>query len=545
MVMAVPDSSILASLPSELISRILLDLALDSPSDISACRLVSRRFKEHSSPFLLPCVVFSRQLGALTKLREVLCHPYFRRHVTRLIYDASEYAESTAMDWYQYVEDCGRAPRDLEYSQQTSHMQRNTVAREGLSCFRNGNSLMNGHISDEIGSSVPTPADGFGRVAESNVQSGDVFRLGCHTTFGCYVQRQVDQQWIRTEGIDSHILAAAFTRFPRLRSVTFTDYRGLAREGESYDTCCRRLFGRSLEPQHAGVTGQATPSGDCIFSLLKIAAEAPSACIDSLAIGPHSFEYTGEDIDEVADPNHPKNPQYLDISAFEDVQLEPKDKLLAVLGQLRSLRLALCYSGCRSDEQHMREQLRKFLDASALQLHTLTLHMIYLFWGGVHEVPKVDNDTRFEVFGSIVSPLHMPLLRSLSLRRWIFSSRELRIFLLKHASTLRDLHLLGCLCGDNEDELARWGGENLNLDGVELGGFLSAVDVASANPRNWTQVNSIQWQSMKPTVSERNLACLEALWLAGRPNVVERQQRVEIVPGPGWWKQPAHYEKHV
>jgi hypothetical protein len=170
--------------------------------------------------------------------------------------------------------------------------------------------------------------------------------------------------------------------------------------------------------------------------------------------------------------------------------------------------------------------------------------MIYLFWGGVREVPRVDNDTRFEVFGSIVSPLHMPLLRSLSLRRWIFSSRELRIFLLKHASTLRDLHLLGCLCGDNEDELARWGGENLNLDSVELGGFLSAVDIDSANPRNWTQVNSAQWRTMDPTTSERNLAYLEALWIAGKLNVVERQQRVEIVPEPGWWKQPAYDEKH-
>ena len=543
--MAAPGSNIFASLPSELISRIFLDLALDSPSDIATCRLVSRRFKEHSSSFLLPCVVFSRQLGALTKLSEVLCHPYFQRHVTHLIYDASEYAESTAMDWYQYVEDCGKAPRDLEYSEQTGYMRRNILAKEKLGRFGNGDASTPDPGDDESDLNSPPPENDLEGVAESNVQSSSAYLLGCHTTFGCYVQSQVDQQWIRNERIDLNILAAAFTQFPRLRSVTFTDYRGLAREGESYDTCCRRLFGRSLEPQHAGVSGQSTPSGESLFSLLKIAAEAPSACIDSLAIGPHSFEYTGEDIVEVADPNHPQNPQYLDISAFEDVQLEPEDKLLAVLGQLRNLRLALCYSGCRSDEQHMREQLRKFLKASAPQLHTLTLHMIYLFWGGMRQVPKVDNDTRFEVFSSIVTPLHMPFLRSLSLRRWIFSSRELKVFLLKHAFTLRDLHLLGCLCGDDEDELARWGGENLNLDGVELGGFLSAVDIASANPRNWTQVNSAQWQTMDPTVSERNLACLEALWLVGRPNVVERQQRVEIVPGPGWWKQPAHLQERV
>lgn len=61
--------------------------------------------------------------------------------------------------------------------------------------------------------------------------------------------------------------------------------------------------------------------------------------MDSLAIGPHAFEYTGEDMDELIDPNHPENPQYLDISAFENVPLEPGDRLIRVLGQLQHLRL--------------------------------------------------------------------------------------------------------------------------------------------------------------------------------------------------------------
>ena len=149
------------------------------------------------------------------------------------------------------------------------------------------------------------------------MQSSNAYRLGCHTTFGCYVQSQVDQQWVRNKRIDVNILAAAFDQFPKLRSIAFTDYRRLARKGESYDTCCRRLFGRGLEPQHAGVSGQATLSGNCLFSLLKIAADAPSASIDSLAIGTHSFEYTGEDILEVADPNHPQNPQLATLDLLE------------------------------------------------------------------------------------------------------------------------------------------------------------------------------------------------------------------------------------
>lgn len=528
-----PTPNALTSLPSELISRIFLVLSWVSPSGISACRLVNHSFNEHSSPFLLPCVIFSRQLGPLTKLRQVLCHPYFKQHVTQLVYDASEYSEATALDWHRYVEDCARAPRDLKFTEWTDQKRLDEMAWEGLDTLANLNRP--GH--EGTSPSERALDDGNERAVDLGVQFSDAFLFGCHETFGRYVQSNVDQQRIRKDKIDLYILAAALVHFPKLRSIVLTDYRGLARHGESYDICCRRLFGRTLEPQHAGIGGQTTPSGDCLFSLLHILAGVPTAHVESLAIGPHAFEYTGEDIDELADPNHPANPQYLDISAFEDVQLEPGDRALTVLGQLRHLRLALCYSGCRSDEEHMREQLRKFLKSSAPQLQTLTLHMIYLFWGGVREVPKVDNDARFEVFHSVVSPMRLPFLRSLSLRRWIFSVDELRPFLLEHSSTLRDLHLLGCLCGDNESDLARWGGENLRLDGVELSGFLSAVGVQSANVHGWTQVDTAQWRDMESAMSEWGIANLEKLWLAGRPNVVERQQRVEIVPEPEWWKQ--------
>lgn len=113
----------------------------------------------------------------------------------------------------------------------------------------------------------------------------------------------------------------------------------------------------------------------------------------------------------------------------------------------------------------------------------------------------------------------MPHLRSLSLRRWIFSAQELRSFLLKHAPTIRDLHLLGCLCGDDEDALARWGGENLNLSGIELSGFLFAVDVSSVNLHNWKRVDLAQWRKMEPMVSKQEIVYLETLWLAGRPTL--------------------------
>jgi len=109
---------------------------------------VNRTFKEHSSPFLLPCVVFARRLDVITKLRQVLQHPYFRQFVQELVYDGSSYSEATATDWEQYVEDCDHAPRDLEDAAWLERESRNRVAWLALDSFRTRNSTM--HIpSDE------------------------------------------------------------------------------------------------------------------------------------------------------------------------------------------------------------------------------------------------------------------------------------------------------------------------------------------------------------------------------------------------------------
>lgn len=140
--MTKPASSPFNSLPSELMSRVFEDISLDSPRDIAACRLVSHSFKGHSSPFLLPSVTFSRQLRPLAKLREVLCHPYFRQHVARLIYDSSEYVESTASEWDQYVDDCERAPRDFEYTEMTEQQRCDNIARQDLNSFKHNFFLM-------------------------------------------------------------------------------------------------------------------------------------------------------------------------------------------------------------------------------------------------------------------------------------------------------------------------------------------------------------------------------------------------------------------
>ncbi|KAK6399462.1 hypothetical protein LTR81_025178, partial [Elasticomyces elasticus] len=532
------QANILITLPPELIIHIFSYLPTAPTSDIAACRLVNRSFKEHSSPFLLPCVVFARRLEVITKLREVLHHPYFRQHVKELVYDGSSYAEETATDWDQYVEDCEHAPRDLEDAAWVERQRRDHMAWNGLASFGTRNFMTPSPSDNGLESN---PVDGPYEAAAPVRDFNNALRLGCSHSFADYRQRYADQQHLRSEGIDRNILAAAFTELPNLRKLTYTDYRGLAYNGENYDACCRRQFGSTLEPQHAGISSPTTTVGDRLLPLLQVLAEMSKVRLKCLAIGPHAFEYTSEDTTELADPSHPQNPQYLDISGLELIPLGPETRLFHMLNQLETLRLALCYSGYCSDEVGIRSQARRLLEASAPRLQSLTLHMIYLFWGGVREIPRVDNVKRFEVFKSIITPLHMPSLRSLSLRRWIFTAEQLKAFLLTHKATLRDLHLLGCLCGDDEMSLAQWAGQSLTLIGVELSGFLSSLDHSSANPYSWKCVDLEQWEQMRPTVTEVEARRLEGIWLAGRQNCVKRQQRCEIPPGAEWWKQPAYW----
>ena len=194
------QSNILSALPPELLACILSYLSAEPPSDIAACRLVNRTFKEHSSPLLLPRVVFARRLKEITKFREVLQHPYFRLHVQELVYDGSTYAEATAMDLDQYIEDCIRAPRELEDASWAERQRRDRTGWRKLSSFRTRN-LSKANPSDHNMVSIDAgkAVNGQDEAAVPTIKSNDAYRLGCNKTFVDYCQRCADQQWIRRE----------------------------------------------------------------------------------------------------------------------------------------------------------------------------------------------------------------------------------------------------------------------------------------------------------------------------------------------------------
>ena len=90
--------SLVEVLPAELLDRIFSFLA-DTPAAIAASRLTCRDVHSLSSPYLITSVVFAKRLPVFSRIVAILRYPYFRCHVTELIYDASAYSDEIANDW--------------------------------------------------------------------------------------------------------------------------------------------------------------------------------------------------------------------------------------------------------------------------------------------------------------------------------------------------------------------------------------------------------------------------------------------------------------
>ena len=66
-----------------------------------------------------------------------------------------------------------------------------------------------------------------------------------------YRQRFEDQELLEQGKFRDCVLNYVFIAFPKLCSVVYTDWRGLARSGETYNECAFRLFGNTLAPDFA------------------------------------------------------------------------------------------------------------------------------------------------------------------------------------------------------------------------------------------------------------------------------------------------------
>lgn len=89
-------------LPPELSSWIFELVSAGSRRDVANSRLACRELHSICSPFLITTVVVANRLETLKLAMEVMQHPYFSKHVTHFLWDASWYEKDIALKVGEY-----------------------------------------------------------------------------------------------------------------------------------------------------------------------------------------------------------------------------------------------------------------------------------------------------------------------------------------------------------------------------------------------------------------------------------------------------------
>lgn len=126
-------------------------------------------------------------------------------------------------------------------------------------------------------------------IGESDITTDLAHCKGLHKGYEIYQEQYITQERLEHYGILKQTLADAFGKLPKLRKFTLADYRFLVKSGESFDACCRRLFGNV----HLPVSLERLVTDPFRNFLCTALAVAPEGRIQSLVIPQHAFEVGG------------------------------------------------------------------------------------------------------------------------------------------------------------------------------------------------------------------------------------------------------------
>ncbi|PPJ55626.1 hypothetical protein CBER1_03692 [Cercospora berteroae] len=459
----VPCTSPISNLPPELLSRIFS--FLDARADVASCRLTCHGFHEHSSPFLITQVVFAARIEAIARLFDVVDHPYFSKHVTRLLYDASFFDPDRAEDPQTYA-DLVRAT--FEHFSETDMLE---MEESYLDLWRRIKKSAPEHSKHMI--SVPQ--------MQSIMPEKDPH---AHYYQGLYRYSMAfeAQRFIHESDLPRHIFQSLFSKLPQLRHISMGDWRNLARVDEDLDSLRDRLFGNMLAPTARGVENETeSPWPDFLF-LLEMCCYGSRGDLRSISIGGHPFcvyseMYSRYDLDYRERPGVAFDTDF-DILLSDDVPFEK-------LAHLKSLRLPLHIMQGGTAEQSTAAFVKYCQRSTFLKplLQACSANLTYLELtaedGGLLNTTLSSENLDLEIvlqrgpvlLASLLFAAPFTALKFLELRGWLFTEQCIKDFLITIRSTLRELRLLDNVILYNSEQLAKWGGENLLLDGVQIDNF--------------------------------------------------------------------------
>lgn len=434
------------ALPPELLSRIFSFInappAIDIKS-IASCRLVCRRFLELSSPYLITTVVIAERLPELKKLRQIMDHSYFHKHVTHLMWDAS---------FYEY----DLSPHPRRYAQRWRLVAGSTNSSEvEQTRWLDSADATELHRYDPRPHPLEDAAPALEEVPGDTGASGeapvrpielnddayeDLHALSGHSD---YVRSCINQRSCRERGLALRYLHWAFTKLPRLAHVSFADWRALSRYGESFQDVRNRMFSTALPPNFMPGEPEDHTDDPLLFNdfLKEISRIGPK--LESFWVGRSNFD----------------TPELGDWDLEDDRAVELQSPLLhdthfslgvrpswQLLGSLRSLRLPVKIRHFDPDNTGLQDMITSHI-VQALQLTLPSLIYLELCTSRIpsNDGPGLEN-CRHQVLSDILGRLKFGKLQSLVLRGWELDMSELGRFIKAHSETLHYIHLIDCEC---------------------------------------------------------------------------------------------------
>ena len=539
----------LETLPPELLTRVFDFVSFDrSHVDIANSRLVCRRFHALSSPFLIDTVVIADRQETLDKLQEVLDHPYFSKHVTRLVWDASRYDHRTAGALPMYQRECEKNPwrsstitaycalhgkdvAELALLQDAVSVERpgrrqHQAAREALAKF----------VDDIEGGTDFGPRS----------RTKELFEIAFHD----YQRRYHAQLDLRERRLSASCLSAALEKLPKLRHVFYTDFRALARRGESLRELCNRLFGQSLSPELLSGDeqgfGNHQESRDDLMTLLRILAKASPSRLTSLSLG------RGDNSawDELALCYY-TNPRMI----IPDLTTNEEEQTQSLFRSIRRLTLPVEISYLPEDLEVYWPvyDIQRLLSYTADTLTHLDLET--QLYSGLHRDFFDMIAEAKVVFGDVLGQIHFQALTTVVFRGWMVPLHNLEHFLLTHAGTLQNMHLINCCLADaSKDELMNSIKSTLEpalaLTGVEIYALMYEARCLQRYRHKLRQrarriqefpdedEEEVQQMPFSRGQARLDRTDIENLFLGGRRNAVTRveQENSDLRARKRWWR---------
>lgn len=241
-----------SKLPEELNTKIF-DFAFSKRSrDVSSCRLACQDLFALCSPYLIRTAVVAKRDKTRKKMQEVMRHPYFHKHVTHFLWDASEFDPIIAASAGEYSRAYLDDPHLKRYRVTPSDMVRSNC--DDRIKYVKGykadpeNDQWNALLESRSGFDPPIDearVAGFSNETKLDI-SGKFYSIGSYHGRIQYRAYFLAQQQLNSSG---DLFRGALKVFKSLAHVSFSDFRALAYPDESYVDLCRQLFGDMACPK--------------------------------------------------------------------------------------------------------------------------------------------------------------------------------------------------------------------------------------------------------------------------------------------------------